>query len=319
MKYFLCGMTCIFLLSSCSSYVQKRAQKRYDKAREREKQSQKQQSADLQQYIKAGGRVTSSEQAPNITAGVVSASTARDLGITAAEDVVWAPEDPNKAIGEGLETLWEKPESKLWHKDYKEASRLSESSGKPLLIWFTDTVKSSICRKLNDELFNTKDFDEWAGDNIIRLTIDTHFGTTGLLKDYEIKKLEEIKALKKRFSIMGSPTVLILAPQGSVIEKYRGYKTGDSVYYWGKIRHTVEIAMKKYGQWREKLEKKGYRMWTSRGGVKVFAKLSRYQPGKVTLTQPNGKRGITSFKKLSDQDQAWVLLQKKKYEQKKGH
>lgn len=269
----------------------------------------------LKAYQRAGGRVTGAgggvvTRVSGVTADPVGGL--RGEGITPEEDIVWAPEDPEQAMGSGMEQLWKKPENKRWHQSYTEATRSSRQTGKPLLIWFTDSMRSPICPQLNQEVFSTNDFEEWASERVVRLMIDRNISSRENASDSGARKLIYIKKLIKRYGVQGSPTVLLLKPDGEVYASYRGYKQGDSDYYTARMKQAVVMIEKGLEEWRKKYEKRGYRLWTSQDGRETFAKLYRYNSDGVTLINPDGKRGKTDFKNLSDADQAWILLQKKK-------
>jgi len=288
------------------------------------KQSAKPNLAGLKAYENAGGRVTKSFDdiaAGNVATGVPLTT----VGITPQEDIVWAPENPDEEIEGGLESLWKQPENVSWHTDYKTAIRQARETGKPVMIWFTNSARSPTCKSLSHELFSSNDFNNWASEKVIRLRLDEAGGAnnsssggarTGGNAWTEQKNYYE--KLKKKYKALGTPTVLILSPSGSSLAKYRGYKKGDRDYYWGRMKSAVSQAESDYGVWREKLEARGYRLWSNRQGRKIFAKLNRFKQDKVTLIEPDGKRGSTSLSKLSDADQAWILQEKKKYDQTRG-
>lgn len=258
-------------------------------------------------YKKAGGRVSG-----GVSGGTQSSSQVKPTAIVDESDIVWAPEDVNVPMPGGLEDKWKSPESKSWQVSHIEASRFSRSLGKPLLIWFTDTAKSPLCRRLSDELFSTTEFDDWANKHIVRLRVDSQIPHDERKTNKGVQKSNYIKKLKKQYNVLGHPTVLILAPGGEVVATYRGFKKGGGAHYWMKMKYDVSQSEDEYGKWREKMEKKGYRVWTNRKGHKTFARLVRYQPGKITLIDPDNNRGATSFRSLSDADQAWLMTQKKK-------
>lgn len=273
----------------------------------------------LDAYRQAGGNVAGMAGATvRVTGASPSGAGVGSAGITREEDIVWAPENPDEAIGGGLEELWKLPENKTWHTSYTVAGQLSHQSGKPMMIWFTDSTRSPLCRKLSDELFSKSEFEEWAVARLVRLRVDTTLPAKERHTDLGVRKSKYIEKLKERYSVHGFPTVLILSPRGATVARYRGYKKGGGDYYWGRLKQAVAKAEEDYGSWREKLEARGYRLWTSRDGRKTFAKLYRFRPGRVTLIDPEGKRGTTSLRKLSDADQAWVLLEKKKYDSRGG-
>ncbi len=275
----------------------------------------------LRAYQRAGGGIAGTENPMAVRIGKGSAPVAgiSGKGITPEEDIVWAPEDPDEAMEGGLEQLWQSPQNKSWHQSFKEASQQSRQTGKPLLIWFTDSLYSPTCRHLSEDVFSTSEFEEWATHHIVRLRVDKQVPSRERSKDIGTRKLKYIKKLIKRYGVKGCPTVLLLKPGGEVYVKYRGYKKGDGEYYHARMVKAVAMIDKGYEQWRNKYKKRGYRLWESRDGRKTFAKLYRFQSGKVTLVDPDGQRGVTSFNKLSNADKAWIMLEKKKSEAAQKH
>lgn len=300
------------MVASCSQFPSLGPEKTLEDIH---KEKQKKENASLVAYQQAGGRINIGNTDMVTTAGVVSPRNTTMLGVTSEEDTVWAPEDENEEIGENFESVWKSPENKSWHKDFSVAGKLSRNSGKPIILWFTHSGKSPQCDLLNRELMLTPEFETWAKENTIRVTLDS-------MKDgnsnEDAKRVDYVNRFKKRYNVNGYPSIYVLSPSGEVVDKHHGYKKGSASYYHGRLKHSVDVAANQHGAWREKMEKRGYRMWTSRGGGKVFAKLYRFKSDSITLIEPNGKRGTTSFSKLSDADQAWVLLEKKKYDQAKG-
>ena len=272
------------------------------------------QNTGLDAYRAAGGRIAGDKPFDTV-AGVASVSVSPASGITPERDIVWAPEDDSQPI-QG-EELWKKSENKSWHVSHTEASRYSRQSGKPLLIWFTDAAHSPLCRRLSAELFSKTEFESWAKEHLVKLRVDSSLPGRERNTDLGVRKKRFIEKLKRRYDVHGYPTVVMVSPRGAVIQSYRGYKKGSFDYYWGRIKQADRIATTEYGAWREKLESRGYRMWESRDGRKLLAKLYRFRPGKVTLIDPDGNRGTTSFRKLSDADQAWVMMEKERYEARK--
>ena len=125
-----------------------------------------------------------------MASGATVNATVSSAGITDESDIVWAPEDENVPMPGGLEDLWKAPENKSWQTSYTEATRQSKQSGKPLLIWFTDTAHSPLCRRLSDDLFSNSGFDGWASKRLVRLRVDSTISSK--------EKREEIGAKKMR-------------------------------------------------------------------------------------------------------------------------
>lgn len=239
--------------------------------------------------------------------------------LTPEEDIVFTdPDNPDADIPELSSVLSAAPRRRgPWEESETIARKRAAREGKPLLIWFTDSKNSPMCKAISQELFNSPDFESWASEKIVRLRVDSNeqVKDTQLSLDEKETRLSDIKAytarLKKQYKVLGQPTLLMIHPDGSVIGRYRGYQRGQADYTWGLIKQGETIFQNSYQKWRAGLEKKGYRDWSDRNGRKVFAKLARYSEGTLILIEPDGTRCKTSEKRLSDEDQQWISEQKK--------
>lgn len=241
------------------------------------------------------------------------------LPITRDEDIVFTnPDAPDSDIPE-LSSLLAAPKRGPWEASETIARQRSAREGKPLLIWFTDSQGSPMCKAVSDELFSTHEFGGWATEKLVRLKIDAtpdkelldNSEDLGSKEDLRVRMLSYSADLKKRYKVMGYPTLVMLNTGGEVVGRYRGYKRGEAQYLWGQLKHAEAVSHEAYLSWRKNLEKKGYREWQDRKGRKVFARLASYSAGKLTFIEPDGTRSKTTEDKLSSQDQAWIAEQKK--------
>lgn len=238
--------------------------------------------------------------------------------LSAEEDIVYTdPDDPDAEIAE-LSTLLAAPNRGPWEDSETIARQRSSREGKPLLIWFTDSQGSPMCKAVSEELFATSDFGKWATEKLVRLKVDI-LVSKDAMRDMDLPTAEDYRTrvrsynaeLKKRYKVMGYPSLVMLSPSGEVVGKYRGYKRGGADYLWGQMKHAEAVSANSYQSWRTDLEKKGYREWQDRRERKVFAKLTSYSKGTLTFIEPDGTRSRTQEDKLSDADQAWITEQKK--------
>lgn len=259
----------------------------------------------------AGYEQVSDDEAKGIAAiGQAGASGRFDTTFTGNEiadlekQIEWAPEDPNVPFQVGMVS---DEKYKTWTKNYRTAISESRQTGKPLLIWFSDSKGSVISNRLSTELFSREDFDSWVRGKFVTLLVDkAHFLTLPKSKQDAAKRYD--LKMRKRFGIKGSPEVLVVDFDGQVHGRYRGYTEDTDDFYWGRIKHAQKLAQKRYGSWREGMEKKGYRMWhTIDSEKKVFAKMTAKTVEKVTLVTPNGKRSTMSQTRLSQEDRAWII------------
>lgn len=227
-------------------------------------------------------------------------------GLPSEEDIRWTDPDNPDAPLEGLEeTLAQaKGQSAGWEVSYTEATRRAVREGMPLLIWFTDTQRSPLCRSLSAEVFSAAAFEAFAQEHFVRLRID--FNVQGDDEDDRLRKKEYLATLKKRYKVNGLPTVLVMAPDGTVTGSYKGYSRGEGEFYFGRIRNATRTAEEQLVKWRASMEKKGYRVWKTRKDKQVFAKLLSYSKGKLIMVEPSGKRLEAKEKQLSDEDQEWI-------------
>lgn len=226
------------------------------------------------------------------------------------------PDDPEGSIME-LSSVLVAPSKGPWETDEKVARRRAASEGKPLLIWFTDSSgRSPLCRTLAKELFDTDEFEAWASAKLVRLRVDANFreklpdATIDEQETHNIDRGRAVAELKKRYKILGHPSLVMLKPDGSVVGRYRGFKRGQAEYFWGQMKHGEAVAASAYSGWKKEMEAKGYRTWSDGRGKSLFAKLVSYSKGQLVLVEPDGTRSRTKETSLSAVDAQWIADQK---------
>jgi thioredoxin-related protein len=252
-----------------------------------------------------------------VVAGGSAGNAPTPLAFTPEEDIVYTdPDNPDAGIPE-LTDLLSNAKRGPWEQSETIARRISMREGKPLLIWFTDSASSPMCKAVSQELFSTNDFGKWATEKLVRLRVDAEIKIDdpdldlGSSEDRRVALKNYNAELKKRYKILGYPSLVMLNPSGEVIGRYRGYKRGEADFLWGQLKHSEAVAAESYKGWRSGLEKKGYREWQDRRGRKVFAKLTSYSQGTLTFIEPDGTRSRTQEDNLSDADRTWIAEQKK--------
>jgi thioredoxin-related protein len=224
------------------------------------------------------------------------------------DELVWTdPDNPDAELPE-LDGLLDAPKQKgPWWDSETEAVRESKRTGKPLLIWFTDTQRSPASKALSENLLSRKDFEEWAEANTVRLVVDQ---TVAKNIDDNVAKQIHVRDLKKKYKASGFPSLHVLAPSGEVIGRYKGYRPGQEDFLWGQLKQGVGLAKERQQSWKASLEKKGYRDWSNDSGKVIFAKLEAYKDGHMIIVEPDGQRVRTEEKHLSSGDRAWIRQQK---------
>jgi Thioredoxin-like domain len=247
------------------------------------------------------------------------AMPATPVELTPEEDILFTnPDDPDASVPELASLLETTPKRRKggWEESETIARKRSLREGKPMLIWFTDSRTSPLCRALSQELFSRPDFTAWAEERLVRLRVDAfpQVDDPDLSLDEKETKLVDIrnyvKRLKKQYKVLGHPHLVLVHPDGSVVGRYRGYKRGQAEYTWGLLKQGEAAFQHSYQAWRANLEKRGYRQWTDTKGRTVFAKLVRYSKGELQFVEPDGTRSKTHEKNLSNEDRIWIDEQK---------
>jgi len=225
------------------------------------------------------------------------------------DELVWTDPDNPDADLPDLESLQDAPKQKgPWGESETEAIREAKRTGKPLLIWFTDSLRSTTSNSLSANLFARRDFEAWAAENTVRLVVDQAVKGTNI--DDTTAKVIHSRNLKKKYNASGYPSLHLLAPSGEVIARYKNYRPGHEDFLWGQLKQGVSLAKERQKEWKSSLEKKGYRDWSNDHGKVIFAKLAAYKDGQMILVEPDGQRVRTHEKNLSAGDRVWIQQQK---------
>lgn len=112
-----------------------------------------------------------------------------------------------------------------WIEDYNAALKQSKETHKPILMLFTGSDWCGWCKKLEKEVFDTKEFEDKAGDTFIFLKLDFPMreSQSQAIKDQNAK-------LKTTYGVTGFPTVVLLDENGQKIAS-TGYKPGGGLKY----------------------------------------------------------------------------------------
>lgn len=90
----------------------------------------------------------------------------------------------------------------VWHTDMNKAVALSNSSKKPMLLFFTGSDWCGWCIRLQNEVLKTPDFATWAKKNVVLVELDYPRRTP---QTPEIQK--QNAELQQGFQIQGFPTI----------------------------------------------------------------------------------------------------------------
>ena len=122
-----------------------------------------------------------------------------------------------------------------WMTDFEAAQAKAKAENKPLLLDFTGSDWCGWCIKLDEEVFSQTAFSQYAAAELVLVEIDFPRRT-----DQPAKLKAQNEALAQKYGIRGFPTILVLSPEGELIEK-TGYRRGGPQAY---VAHIKEILAK---------------------------------------------------------------------------
>ncbi len=112
-----------------------------------------------------------------------------------------------------------------WHTSYESALAAATDSGRPVLTVFTGSDWCVHCRHLEENVFHTATFRDWARDRVVLLMID--LPQQGISRE----ERQQRSQVCIKYGVRTFPSVLLIAPDGSKITAQSGY-TGQTAATW---------------------------------------------------------------------------------------
>ncbi|WP_157961168.1 thioredoxin family protein [Lutibacter citreus] len=123
-----------------------------------------------------------------------------------------------------------------WEKDYSKAVKLSKSSKKPLLIFFTGSDWCSPCKMLVADVFQSKKFKNLSEDDFV--LYEANYPRNKDLVSKSQKSNNE--SLKRKFNINTYPTVIIVNSKEHELGRLKGYNLmRDTSYHYSFFKETL--------------------------------------------------------------------------------
>lgn len=217
------------------------------------------------------------------------------------------PDNPDKEI-EGIVAAFENRTGiNGWMENYGKACYYARRECRPLIIWFHDSVISPKSNQLGEHLLDSKEFNEWCKDRVVRVRFDSG-ATIDERRTNARYSRRYIGKIAARYGLSKTPALAVLSPMGDLmvgIDGYDGFiQRTEALLKDGVIRAEREIDEK-----RVELEKKGFRTWSAaRGDATIFAKLQRYSKSNdmVYLREYGGRVTRIRLRNLSRIDAEYV-------------
>ena len=126
-----------------------------------------------------------------------------------------------------------------WQTDLPTALKQAAAENKAVLVDFTGSDWCGWCIKLKREVFDQKEFQAFAQENLVLVEVD--FPNS---KPQSAALRNANAALAKQFGIEGYPTIFILDANGNRLLK-TGYKSGGPKNYISHIMSSAKFAWRK--------------------------------------------------------------------------
>ncbi len=214
------------------------------------------------------------------------------------------PDNPDAEI-EGITQAFEnRRRGNGWIMNYARGVKLARREGRPMILWFHDSVASPKSKELAEQLLETPEFGAWCEDRVVRLKFDSGAAIDDQTKGKYKYSLSDINKWASRFGVRRRPALVVFATNGTIIDSidgYDGFVAGVEL----QLKSAVLNAEKEFEQFKKRMEPRGYREWhAARGKSMVFAKLQRFdeKKGIVYLKEYGGRVSRTRLKEFSKAD-----------------
>ena len=117
-----------------------------------------------------------------------------------------------------------------WNGNLEKAVEQAKKENKALLVNFTGSDWCIWCKRLSSEVFQQRDFEDYAEKNLILVMLDF---------PRDIPQSQETitynNTLAQKYGIQGFPTILIINSKGELVAK-TGYQPGGGANYVNLIK-----------------------------------------------------------------------------------
>jgi len=117
-----------------------------------------------------------------------------------------------------------------WNDNLEKAVEQAKKENKAVLVNFTGSDWCIWCKRLSAEVFQQKEFEEYAKKSLVLVMLDfpKDIEQTQETKEYNNK-------LAQKYGIQGFPTILLIDGQGKLVAQ-TGYQPGGAVKYVEHIK-----------------------------------------------------------------------------------
>ena len=125
-----------------------------------------------------------------------------------------------------------------WSNDYDAVRREAIRNHKFILMDFTQSDSCRYCKELENQVFNKKEFFNYARDRFILLSVDFP-----LYKKQSQQLKKQNRALADKYTVARFPTILVVSPDGKNVVTRLGYEEGGVEKYLARLNDFITAYM----------------------------------------------------------------------------
>ncbi len=181
-----------------------------------------------------------------------------------------------------------------WHRNPRKARRLAEAEGKYFLLAFVGQQWNMLSRVLNDQVFSSDEFGDFAADNLVVAYLD--------FPPDQSKAHPVFHRFKEVCGVKGLPAVAIFAPDGKLIQTLNGFSARRGAFrYLSDLKDRIEndrTRVEAVSRRENELIEQGFRTWRNNRGQTIQARLRMLKGERVFFVDPDGNRSAVPIKTL---------------------
>lgn len=149
-----------------------------------------------------------------------------------------------------------------WLTNYEQAVAQSKREDKPILLFFTGSDWCGWCHRLQNEVLNTAEFADRAGDKFVFVMLDFPIKAA-----QDPALVRQNKELQRRFDVKGYPAIIILDERQNAIET-TGYRQGGGRAYAEYLLQKVNDSQ----AYKQKVSKLGKETFSTKELISLYGK-----------------------------------------------
>ena len=136
-----------------------------------------------------------------------------------------------------LLTSYSQEKNSMWLTNIDQAIAQSMETETPRMLFFTGSDWCGWCKSLVKEVFDQKEFKDWANDRIIPVELDFPRRTK-----LDENLITQNRQLQRLFAVQGYPTIWLVRPQYQEENKVNFEKLGKTGYVRGGVSNWIQSA-----------------------------------------------------------------------------